>query len=298
MSRRGGVDGGEPGHRRLHPILLVGRLHAHVDLDPSFRGHDVVGRTCVRNGRGDGRPDLGSSDPVDHEDLVCRLDECVHAVLRLQTRVGGPAADHDLERAAALPSGLQATTVRRRLEHQHVAARSSAVLDQLARVDRANLLVGAEQQLDTGAIGQTAQSVQRLDDAAEHVEHPGPGGDAVVDGERSSARACPSGRRCRDDRGATPSGRHHPSSARGDRRGSKPARTTRRGTPRSSRRATRRTRGASPGRATATRSRPALRGRRASHRGRTRRARSARAPAQATSPRPLRAMLTPCGKVS
>ena len=128
---------------------------------------------------------------------------------------------------------------------------------------------------------------------AEHVEHAGSGRDAVGDVERPLPRVSPSGNTV----SWWPSDQHlwiaaaRPVHVRtGWAR--RPARRSRRGAARSSPRSGR---GglvaAHRGRATATRSRPASAGRRAWRRGRTRRQRSTRSPAQATSSRRAHAML-------
>ncbi len=130
------VDWGSTGtqrrHRGLDTMLLALGLDAHVDLDPPLGRHDVVGGAdrCDR-GR-DGRADLGSCESGDRQHLMGDLDECVDALLRLESGMCGSAVHGNLEGAATLSARLQRAAVGRRFEDEYRTARQCPRFDQVA----------------------------------------------------------------------------------------------------------------------------------------------------------------------
>ena len=83
---------------------------------------------------------------------------------------------------------FSATAVRGALEHQHGAAGRRPLLDECPRGARADLLVGRHEDLDARQVVQRGEAVDRLHQAAQHVEDAGPGRPPVLDPERAACK--------------------------------------------------------------------------------------------------------------
>ncbi len=120
------------------------------------------------------------------------LDDGVDALLRFQPGMGGAPGDVDAVHADTLAPDLQRPAVCRRFEDEHPAARRGPLLDELPRRQRADFFIARHQQLDAAAVGECRHGVDRRNEAALHVEHPGPG--------RPPAAHCERARRQRPER--------------------------------------------------------------------------------------------------
>ena len=100
--------------------------------------------------------------------------------------MGGAAGDRHVVHADALAPDLQRPAVGGGLEDEDASARRRPLLDELARGQRADLLVAGEQQLDA-VDGRRATATAWIGghDPALHVEHAGPGDPAVDHRERA-----------------------------------------------------------------------------------------------------------------
>ncbi len=125
--------------------------------------------------RGERRAAGRLGDALQEEDEPRHLGQGRSTLLRLQARVRGPAAEADLEGAAALPRHL-GRPVLRRLEDEHPAMAARHAQGQLAGGSRAHLLVGHEQQRDRlgpRLANHGGQHGHADDDAGLHVEDSG-----------------------------------------------------------------------------------------------------------------------------
>ncbi len=116
------------------------------------------------------------------------FDARVHALLRFEPGVRGPALDLDPVQRDALAAALQRAPVGRRLQHEHGLAAARLRLDQLPRPGRADLLVPGDQDRQPGATGEGRGGVQGHHQARLHVEAAGAAQHAVADAERVGAQ--------------------------------------------------------------------------------------------------------------
>lgn len=174
--------------RRFDTFLLFGRLDPDVDDDGRLGGNDVVQGSRGRDGRGDGRADLGATERRDVQHLVCRFDQGVDPGLGFESGVRRPARDRDPERAAALAAGLQTSAVSGALEDEYGAAGQGSFFDEGPRGTGADLLVGGHQDLDAGQVVERRQPMNGLHQTAQHVEHTRAGHLPVLDPERAAGK--------------------------------------------------------------------------------------------------------------
>ena len=169
------VDRAVAADRRGHALRLLARPGPGVH-DQLRRLRDDVRRAAgPSHARGERRAPGRLGEALQEENEARHLGEGRGALLRLQARVRGAAAEADLEGATALPRDL-GRPVLRRLEDQHPAVAARHAQGQLAGGCRADLLVGHEQQRDRvrpRLADHGGQHGHADDDAGLHVEDAG-----------------------------------------------------------------------------------------------------------------------------
>jgi hypothetical protein len=171
------LDRLERGERAIDSLLLGRRAHAQIDQRVSFGGHHVWQRSAADHAGVERRASRRISQCAQPEQRVAQLIDRADAPLGLQTGMRPATADLQAVGGPSAARGLQASSRKRRLEHEHTARLAAELDDSPLRGRTARLLVGGQQQHGAGreTLGpQQLERRQRRGDAAAHVEHAGP----------------------------------------------------------------------------------------------------------------------------
>ena len=118
---------------------------------------------------------------------MCCFDQGVDPCCRLKAGVRRPAGDGHSKGTASLAASLHASALRGSLGHENSTTRDGAFFEQSTRGARADLFICGDQNLDTRKfiVAKGCQTMNCLDQSAQHVKHPRAGGAPVFYRERA-----------------------------------------------------------------------------------------------------------------